>query len=219
MSAKPSSLPIWATDVGAEVTEPNLAKKQQGHVGGEPIFGDYENWYKRLVYLWTEYLRDGAFEGSHSITGNLAIGGGFAHGDRVVTVNAYAGPATSGTFTSGGFWQASSGTDFHAIPLPMGPGDRIKSIDFVWLAATGVNGQRELRLDVLNIVPGGTTTLLAAQTSNQNVTGDSLTRVTTFDINTDRLISTNEVMFARLEAAGSGDRFYAARVTYDRPSP
>jgi hypothetical protein len=95
MSTKPSSLPIWATDGGAQITEPNLGKKQDGHVGGEPLAADYQNWWQNLVYLWAEYLSDGDLSGDHTIDGNLDV-----DGDLSATGSFSSGPAAVGDLTA-----------------------------------------------------------------------------------------------------------------------
>lgn len=73
MSTRPTDLPIWATDGGAQVTEPTTPEKEAGHVGGDPFFGDYANWWQNLVYQWAQYLND-------------PDGGEFLHGTRTIKV-------------------------------------------------------------------------------------------------------------------------------------
>lgn len=144
MSAKPTSLPIWATDAAAQVTEPNLAKKQQGHLGGEPLFGDYENWWKNLVYRWAEYLRDGVLAGVHQFldavtfsalaTFNAGLAaaanqhiavsgtGRYKHGTRTKVVNGADAFGTGFTPSTEAIISLTSTLDraFYGVPIEVG---------------------------------------------------------------------------------------------------
>lgn len=71
MATKPTTLPEWASSPTADVAEPTTGRKQLGHVHGESPTAQEENWYKRTVYRWAEYLRDGALSGAHTIAGAL----------------------------------------------------------------------------------------------------------------------------------------------------
>ena len=53
---KPASLPRWATDAGADITEPLEPKKDIGWEASEKPPREYFNWWQNLVYEWTEYL-------------------------------------------------------------------------------------------------------------------------------------------------------------------
>lgn len=53
--AKPTRLPTWATDGGALVADPGIAKQAQGWAVEIPAV-NYENWYKNLVGQWVTYI-------------------------------------------------------------------------------------------------------------------------------------------------------------------
>jgi len=142
VSSKPSTLPIWATDPAALVTEPNLGKKELGHADDEPLFGDYENWYKNLVYRWTEYLRDGVLSGDHSIAGKLNIAGGLGHGEQMeilhpglALLEAGAAPSihTSRELT----WPSLTNARTFSFPLPLKVGDRLTTWSLTCPTAAG----------------------------------------------------------------------------------
>lgn len=65
MASKPVSVPRWgetvAGVVGPNEAEPLETKKDGGWVPGEEPPAEYWNWYKRLVYKWIAYLKDGIF--------------------------------------------------------------------------------------------------------------------------------------------------------------
>lgn len=82
MSAKPASLPQWATD-GTNNTEPSLAQKQTGWTPGQDGVSDYDNWYKELVYRWCQYINDGVIDGDLSIDGNLDVTGEVTVGGEI----------------------------------------------------------------------------------------------------------------------------------------
>lgn len=55
MPDKPSLFPRWATDPGANVTEPSEGTKDDGWEPGNPAL-DYDNWLKLFTYLWLLWL-------------------------------------------------------------------------------------------------------------------------------------------------------------------
>lgn len=55
--SKPTSLPRWATDGSALLTEPSSGKKDVGWEVEEPP-ADWMNWLQNLVYQWLHYLDD-----------------------------------------------------------------------------------------------------------------------------------------------------------------
>jgi len=77
--AKPTSLPRWATDVGAMITEPTEGKKDSGWAPLEKPPAQYFNWWQKVVYLWAVYL-DGltnealTWAAKHTFAAGLASG-------------------------------------------------------------------------------------------------------------------------------------------------
>lgn len=53
--AKPSSLPIWATDPGAAIVNPGAAKNALGWVAELPPHEFFNHW-QNLVYQWVSYF-------------------------------------------------------------------------------------------------------------------------------------------------------------------
>jgi hypothetical protein len=56
--SKPTTLPEWATSGSADITEPLLAEKQTGWIGGEAPPAQFFNWWMKLVYQWMTYVND-----------------------------------------------------------------------------------------------------------------------------------------------------------------
>lgn len=54
--SKPATLPEWATDGGATITEPLLAEKQTGFVAGTKPPAGWFNWILNLLYAWIVWL-------------------------------------------------------------------------------------------------------------------------------------------------------------------
>ena len=57
--AKPVKLPVWATDPGAEITEPTLGKKEIGWITSEKPPAGYFNWWQENVHDWIKYFDEG----------------------------------------------------------------------------------------------------------------------------------------------------------------
>lgn len=53
--AKPSQLPTWATDPGANITDPGTAKKAQGWIAELPPH-EFFNYWQNLVYQWVVHF-------------------------------------------------------------------------------------------------------------------------------------------------------------------
>lgn len=196
MSAKPTSLPIWATDPAAQVTEPNVAKKQQGHLGGEPLFGDYENWYKRLVFLWTEYLRDAVLAGVHrfldavQMDGTLTFAAGqhvmvsgsgrYRHGPYPLTLPgcACSGPGLS--FDLGAAVILDNTTDRAFWTLPLFAGKRLMS--YRVMLADNVTGATTVTFEVVTKTGVGTNSMGDVVTSAGTGAIQTLSRTLTAPI-------------------------------------
>src|SRR5690554_3330220 len=58
MATKPTDLPEWATDPGADITEPPVGKKAAGWTALEKPPAQWFNWFFNLVYQWIIYLND-----------------------------------------------------------------------------------------------------------------------------------------------------------------
>ena len=71
MSAKPITLPVWAT--GGAIATPSGGKQSTGWVTGERPPAQYLNWYQNLVYLWVLFV-SGFFTNNGSATGNADLG-------------------------------------------------------------------------------------------------------------------------------------------------
>lgn len=49
--------PRWATDPGADITEPSSGKKDTGHIADEVAAHAESNWWKNAAYLWQTHFR------------------------------------------------------------------------------------------------------------------------------------------------------------------
>src|SRR4051812_1478405 len=123
MASKPVSLPRWGEDVagvvGPNEAEPLETKKDAGWVPGEEPPAEYFNWYKRLVYKWVAYLKDGIFAadaGSGAAAVN-ATGDGTGAG-----VNAFGGATGPGIqATPGGGLTAPVRGSLALVPVTADP--------------------------------------------------------------------------------------------------
>lgn len=99
MSVRPSDLPEWGTDGGAEITEPPTPAEAE-FVGGDPFFADYANWFNNLAFLWIEHFAEGVWADDIALTGSFDV-----DGDVTYTGSLAGGPATIGALeaTSGDF--------------------------------------------------------------------------------------------------------------------
>ncbi len=114
MSTKPSDLPTWATDGGADIVEPNAGKQALGHRAGERPPAQYFNWWQNLVFQWIEWI-DQILE--HTFTHQISPFSGMPavradDWDRAAGASYVSGADASG-------W---------LIPLPVKAGDRITEI-------------------------------------------------------------------------------------------
>lgn len=82
MSAKPSDLPVWSTDLvyssGPETgedtkIEPSTDFQEEGWKPGSFPRPEYFNWYMNLAYLWCQYLSDGDLEGPINVAGLMTV--------------------------------------------------------------------------------------------------------------------------------------------------
>jgi hypothetical protein len=223
MSAKPTTLPIWATDAAAQVTEPNLAKKQQGHLGGEPLFGDYENWYKRLVYLWTEYLRDGQFSGGITVDTDISAGGDvFRATPRPRRVPALAGQIVNGVNDSTrwgdtlGTWLGQIG-EVLQIPLALDQGDRLSSVSSRVIEVVDHVSMRLWRVDANGSSPNRTQ-IGATQTSVGGGVHETLT-ISGLSENISAGFMNYYVEFTVTNDGGGGAQVYGVTYNVSHPAP
>lgn len=92
--SKPSELPEWASSVSADITEPMLAKKQQGWIVEQPAH-DVFNWWMNLVFLWAAWLQ--AFESTiHTWTATQTFAA-ISSSAATLTAGTVAGAPSAGT--------------------------------------------------------------------------------------------------------------------------
>ena len=65
MATKPTDLPEWATDPGADKTAPPTAKQEGGWLPLEKPPHQWFNWFFNLVYQWIAFLQDYAANHVH----------------------------------------------------------------------------------------------------------------------------------------------------------
>lgn len=86
MSAKPASVPTWATDAnypaGAATysatptkVAPIATRRQRGWEPKKKPPAQVENYERNLIGQWCQYLNDGAFSGNHSVDGDFEVTG------------------------------------------------------------------------------------------------------------------------------------------------
>jgi hypothetical protein len=74
---KPTTLPRWASDVTAAITEPNEGQKNTGWVTAQRPPHQYFNWWMRLVYFWIQWL-DGFLNEAHTWAAKHIFNAGLA---------------------------------------------------------------------------------------------------------------------------------------------
>lgn len=123
MATKPTNAATWNTG-GANRVDPGTTKRALGWEVGEQPPSSYFNHWMNLAGQWTDYLKDGALTGNHTITGTLAVSGALsAQSTLAVTSNgtvggtlgvtglitATAGLTASGAITANGGASVPSG--------------------------------------------------------------------------------------------------------------
>ena len=56
LKTKPVKQPRWATDGGGQIVEPTEGRKNTGWNPAEEPPAQNENWFKNLIFLWSEYF-------------------------------------------------------------------------------------------------------------------------------------------------------------------
>lgn len=115
MSAKPVTVPAWATNTNYSTGEfsgtptkvaPSAGVRQDGHVPDTAPGAQHENYDRGLIGDWLQYLNDGDLEGPHSITNSAAASSLFVtHSDTTtagVVVNMPSGAALAAGLFEGG---------------------------------------------------------------------------------------------------------------------
>lgn len=226
MSSKPSSLPEWASDL-SNVTEPSSGQKATGWTSGQDGVSSYENWKSELIYRWCEYVRDGEFEGDHSIdgalevtgdlivgddivaTGDITTGGVFKHGTEVTPIGPFGAHSTNFVFNNGTLvWEAASGGDgiWFRFDLPVGA--NISSIG-VLADFTGA-GSRVLNLRYHDAT--GAVQLADTETVTTNV-GWAIYNFTAID----HTLLANRVYWIEFLAGNAADAIAGLLISWDRP--
>jgi hypothetical protein len=149
MPIKPTTLPEWASDPGADIVEPALAQKQDGWDTSDRPPAQFFNWWQNNVFTWVQFVNAPvgqaglpAFDatgGSSSGTGIKATGGspngiglhgvGTGSGEGVLSI----GGATDGTAVKGtaggasgrgvlGIGSGANGFGVHGVAPGITPG-------------------------------------------------------------------------------------------------
>jgi hypothetical protein len=197
--AKPASTPWWA-NVGGAIVAPSAGELDVGHVTAERPPAQYENWWKNLMWQWSEYLKDGAMsgaftfdspvaiEGTVTIAGALSLAssltmavsqhvvisgtGRYKHGTYSQSIGAAAFDInTGGTVTrSAGGCALSAGVLWAPIMLPIGA--RVSAIR-VYLI-DNATGPTRMALQFWRVAAGAQTTIATSSQSLGNATEQSI---------------------------------------------
>lgn len=100
MSAKPSTVPLWATSPtfaggptagAANKVAPSSGARAEGYWPGQKPTAEVLNHEANLVGQWCQYLSDGDLDGDHSIDGALDVTGAITTDSLDVTADAEVG--------------------------------------------------------------------------------------------------------------------------------
>lgn len=231
MAAKPSATTGWGTGTAIE---PSAGKKALGWQANERPPAPYLQWLFKRIEDWLAYLKDGALEGAHSVSGLITATAGltaaanqhvtvsgtgrFKHGDLVKNISplhfrhdgnwAEAGLVTFGD--SG--YIVSTGAGRCVIPIDVDEGQRLKSLVF---ARYGNASSDITAVEVYRMTSGGAVTDIAAAATTVTDPPASWAD-TTVDL-TDTTVAAGDTFYARITVNGSGLRIGSTRATYDRP--
>lgn len=236
MSAKPSSVPTWATSSvyadgptpgDSNKVNPPSGKRADGWWPDEKPPAETLNHEQNLIGQWLAYLSDGDLDGDHSIDGDLVviqdvtIGGGLTvggpvyHGDEELTLSASAFvPAGTTSITApslSDYWTFGTppnDTIQGNVPLPAGR--RIKSITWHFNKGSSASAM-----------------VMALRTRNgtTNTPVDSLSDVSSgaaFTSSTrsiDYTIAAGDAVFLRVQGGSTAHQFSHAVITFDFPAP
>lgn len=73
MSSRPTKTIDWASDAGALVIEPSSGYKTAGFAGGDPLIADYENWLRKQIDAWLNYVNETAWSASISASSAVVV--------------------------------------------------------------------------------------------------------------------------------------------------
>jgi len=231
MSTKPTDLPTWATDAtyssgpeSGEDTkiEPSAGFQAEGFKPATYPRPEHFNWYMNLVYLWAQYLNDGAFSGNHSfandvaITGALTLTGAFKHGNEIRIVGGSDGKVYVGTWnvmdpSVANALLTAGGAITHTVTFPVDTevGDRIKSVTLRMIG----NGTVDITAyDISYCDSTGPHSIGSGSQNNISTSFQALTH----DV-TDHTMVAGESLLVTVTVNGSGFQIHAVEVTYDRP--
>lgn len=218
MTAKPNTLPRWASDdTQADIVTPSSGKQDTGYAEGEMPPAPEQNWLHRHTYEWINWL-DGALvdfeEGDISCTdltttGDLTVGGAFKHADRVLNINALSAAPSTAFSPNGDGYIASTGNGTVQIAVPLRQGDRIKSLSYD-RSGDGVCDVNVATIYLLDET-GAKTDIGSTTESNVNAYGTTTINVT------DTTLGAKDTVYMHLSVNGANLKIYNVCVTYDHP--
>lgn len=216
MSTKPTILPEWNTG-GTNRTAPSPTRKLLGFLLGERPPSGYFNELFFRTYKWLEYLKDGAFSGNHSITGDLNVTGALTgtgilkHGDQIKTLNAFALERDGGwTIATNGLQSVADDVAYGSIPFDVG--DRVKSLKIALKGNAATDG--DITVTVSKVATDGTVTSIGSGSSNNqaNAWADL-----TVDLTDTTITDSLAIIIGVASSIEGGITVGSMRFTYDRP--
>lgn len=234
MSAKPTVLPRWATDLSNN-TEPLSGQKDTGWTTGQDGVSSYDNWFKYNAYLWLLHFSEGEWEGDTTINGDLTIESdgssrtltveGFVVAQDVyhdshstlVPASAYRANGTTHSFATDR-WTLLNATDVLVVPVTMDAGDQVTAFTVYGFKQSDATCTVTAELCSYHSVTGART-VISTVTNNANNPGDitlSATGLTT----TVASPLTYAIEVSHDDASPSGpDTILGTVVTWERPAP
>ena len=83
MPNKPTDLPVWGTDLSNETT-PSAGQQDTGWTPGQLADSSFDNWYKRIVAEWIDWLNETFDDSKKRI---IPAAGFFSNGDVDLDLN------------------------------------------------------------------------------------------------------------------------------------
>jgi hypothetical protein len=129
LMSRPTEFPRWCHDGVvanvANIVSPSAGERSAGHQAGTAAAAQKMNWIQELQFEWLVYLDGGGHEDR-----TLALGlSGAVHSAGAVAIG------SNNTLA----WTSAGAGDTLVIPVPVSPGDRLRSVVVHGLWPTAVN--------------------------------------------------------------------------------
>lgn len=238
--------PEWASDE-TNNDEPAALQKQTGWEFEQTGVSDFDNWYKRTVQKWLEYVDSNVVDGDLEIDGNLEVDddldvdgdanfdgdiklvGNFHHGERTISqgydnaiILSGGGSFDFGFAASHQFWVQSTATQVIHLPVTaelIGGVSRVKSISVVFDNTT----PPDLMIVVYNAagltVAHAPTTFVPGGVTVTDVSVDAFRARRTMVDNNPVVVPLGGYVKVQVTSATINTKLHVLDVTYDAPAP